>query len=98
MIRPAFRPLRPVVCREQRGHQGNPAGGFTGLDPRAFLPATDTCGRGTEMPPGACSGNTPQRRENQNGDLAGFYRTTYCKSCKNALRIAFVAFRPCGSS
>ena len=53
MSRPAFRPLRPVLCRERRGSQGNPAGRFAVLDSLALLPAMKHCGRGTETPSGA---------------------------------------------
>jgi hypothetical protein len=95
MIHPAFRPLRPVLCRERRGHQGQTlTGRFAGLDPRAFLPAMNTCGRGTETPPGACSRNTLQRQnpESQNLDVTGLHGTITCKSCKNSLKIVFAAF------
>jgi hypothetical protein len=54
--------MRPVLCRERRGSQGNPAGRFADLDSRALLPAMITCGRGTETPQGAWSGNIPQRQ------------------------------------
>jgi hypothetical protein len=53
VIRPGFRPLRPVLCRERRGHQGRAlTGRYAGLDPRASLPAINTYGRGTETPLG----------------------------------------------
>jgi len=91
MTRPGFRPLRPVLYRERRGSQGDPSGGFADLDSRAFLPAMKNCGRGTETPTGACSGNT-QQRQNQSLAVAGLYRTTICKSCKNGLKVVFAAF------
>ena len=91
MIRPGFRPLRPLLCRERRGRQGNPAGRVAGLDPRACLTAINTCGRGTETPLGACSGNT-QQRQNQSLAVAGPYRTTPCKSYKNCIKIVFATF------
>jgi hypothetical protein len=72
MIRPAFRPLRPVLCRERRGSQGQALPGrFAGLDSRAFLPAMKNCGRGTETPSGAWSRNSPQRQKRQNPAVAG---------------------------
>jgi len=81
-----------VLCRERRGHQGQTlTGRVAGLAPRAFLPAINTHGRGTETPLGACSGNT-QQKQNQSLVVAGLYRTTPCKSCKNDLEIVFAAF------
>jgi len=63
MSRPAFRPLRPILCRKRRGSQGNPSGRFADLDSRSLLPAMNACGRGTETHPGAWSGNIPQRQK-----------------------------------
>ena len=96
IMRPAFRPLRPILCRERHGRQEQAlTGRFAALDTRAFLPAIKTCGRGTETPSGACSGNTTQRQrqESQNPAVAGLYRTTPCKSRINALRVVFAALR-----
>ena|GEM_PF-3695717 len=91
MIRPSFRPLRPGLCRERHGSQGDPSGSFADLDSRAFLPVMKNYGRGTETPLGACSGNIPQR-QNQSPAVAGLHKTTACKICINSHKIVFAAF------